>query len=400
MPNLKPVQKIELSEKHMGPRIAIVILSLVIGAVAFAYGIKALFTTEAGWQAISADSRAEANCSNEFVLLYNVGKNVSSAAAENKAIKALYTDVSVNAYRLFHNKQEFENVRNVYYINQHPNEEIVVDEVLYEAFALLQSYGNRNLYLAPVYTRYDDIFYCNDDSELVNFDPYLNPQVAADYKKIAEYAKDPDAVHIQLLGDNKIKLYVSDAYLKYAQENLIEVFIDFFWMKNAFIADYMADTLIARGYTAGCISSYDGFIRNLDASETSYSFNIYDQIGQSTKHLATMEYTGPKSIVYLRNYPMNSSDERYYYELDNGDIRTAYLDVQDGLCKSARSNLCSYSKDKSCAEILLQMIPIYIADDFQEEKLGTLVDVGIYSIYFKENELCSNDDTLKLTKYP
>ena len=62
----KPVEKFELSEKHIGWRILFFILFVVIAATAFAYGINSLFTTEPGWQEIEADAAAGANCGNEF----------------------------------------------------------------------------------------------------------------------------------------------------------------------------------------------------------------------------------------------------------------------------------------------------------------------------------------------
>ncbi|MCD8014832.1 MAG: hypothetical protein LUG99_16995 [Lachnospiraceae bacterium] len=58
-------------------------------------------------------------------------------------------------------------------------------------------------------------------------------------------------------------LFVSDDHLAYAEETGFLSYIDFFWMKNAFIIDYLTDTLIEKGYTQGASSSYDGFDRNL-----------------------------------------------------------------------------------------------------------------------------------------
>ena len=128
-PSLKPVKKVELSEKNIKVRVVLVVLFLTIGAGMIAYAVNAMFTTEAGWRAIEVKTK-EANCSEEFVFLYNLGSNGVSATVENKAIVSIYTEATKKAYQLFHNKQSFENVNNVYTINQHPNEVIQVDEVL------------------------------------------------------------------------------------------------------------------------------------------------------------------------------------------------------------------------------------------------------------------------------
>lgn len=401
MPHPKPVEKVELSENHIGLRLALVVLLLVIGVSFIGLGIRSLLTVEEGWTEIEVNSSADANVGNEFVFMYNLGSGDMSATAENKALISLYTDVMVDAYRIFHNNLEFENVKNVYYVNQHPNEEIEVDEMLYQAFSLIKEYEDRNIYLAPVFAQYDEIFFCEDDSQIVNYDPYLNVEVASVYKEIAGFAQDAKSVDVKLLGNGRIKLLVSDEYMKYCQENDISSYIDFSWMKNAFIIDYLAETLNSKGFTFGTVSSYDGFSRNLDESGTEFSVNIYDVQERTAKQgnvyqVATMQYTGSKSIVTMRNFSINSLDAYRYYELDNGEIRTIYLDSLDGFCKSAANNLYSYSDEYSCSEILLQIAPIYISEEMQEDALSALSDKGIYSIYCKDTSIRYNEDTLQL----
>ena len=78
---------------------------------------------------------------------------------------------------------------------------------------------------------------------------------------------------LELLGGNQVKLNVADAYLQFAKANEITEFINFYWLKNAFIVDYMAEELEAAGFTGGIISSFDGFQRNLGATKGSYSQN-------------------------------------------------------------------------------------------------------------------------------
>ena len=60
-------------------------------------------------------------------------------------------------------------------------------------------------------------------------------------------------------GENQVCLHVSDAYQAYAAEMGYTAYLDFFWMKNAFLIDYLADTIRGEGYQLGIISSKDGF---------------------------------------------------------------------------------------------------------------------------------------------
>ena len=54
-----------------------------------------------------------------------------------------------------------------------------MEDVLYQAFSLLEKHGNRAIYLAPVYVQYQNLFGCKDDVETVDFDPYQNEEMVS-----------------------------------------------------------------------------------------------------------------------------------------------------------------------------------------------------------------------------
>lgn len=395
-PPVKPVQKIQLSEKNSQWRFVAFLIVVMIAVFAFGYGLTMLLNGEPGWREIEVPSSAEVNCSEDFIFQYYVGGSGASASADQRMVTSLYRDACVKAYQLFTIDAEFENINNMYYLNRHPNEVVEVDSVLYQALEKAMSYNNRNLFLAPVYEQYENLFYCNDDVETINYDPYQNDEIKAEFTRIAELISDKGMIDLQLLGDDQVMLYIADEYMQYANEVMITNYIDFNWMRNAFIIDYLADTMIEHQYTLGSISSCDGFVRNLDDSETGYSFNLYDRQGQTVYPAAVMQYNGAKSIVYLKNYPMTSLDAQWYYEMNNGEIRTMHLDVADGLCKSAVNNLVSYSDTAECADLLLQMIPVYISNQWEADKLSGWKEEGIFYVYFEDGVLYSNDNELVL----
>ncbi len=394
----KPVKQILLLEKYPKIRLAITILLIGISISAFGYALTEYLTEDAGWTTIEASS-SQPSCAEELIFQYQLGAGELSPTAEKKAITALYTETTTKAYQLFHTSMSFEEVHNLYYINQHPNQEIVVDPMLYEAFSLINQYKNRAIYLAPVYVQYDNLFGCNDDLETIDFDPRQNQEIATYFLEILSFANNSNAIELELLEENKIKLFVSEAYLKYASENGFSDFIDFYWMKNAFIVDSIANIMQTNGFLKGSISSYDGFTRNLDTSrDTEYAFNIFNLDKEdNTVYLAgVMKYDYAIGIVFLRSYPLNVLDWQHYYEFRDGTIQTAYIDMADGYSKSSVDNLVSYAKDGSCAEILLQVIPVFITDDFHVDRLTTLTQSGIYSIYCEDRTIFYNDIDLHL----
>lgn len=388
----RPVERIELSGEHTGRRLIAAGVLLVFGAAMLAYAFGQLVSPEEEWITVEAGSGADVSSAAEFSFLYRPGSGELSYSADRKAVTSLYTDLCREAFQMFHSTEAFEGVTNIYVINHRPNEALEVAPGLYEAFAALERSGNRALYLGPVYERYNGLFSCWEDSQLADFDPRLSPEVAREYQEYAAFANDPQAVRMELLGENQIRLFVSHEYLEYAEREGVERFVDFGWMRNAFIADYLARELTAQGYTRGVLASYDGFIRCLDGSGEDYALSIYDQKDGTAYTAAMMSYRGPKSIVCLRDYPVNALDQGRFYRLSTGEVRTPYVDLADGMCRNSVSSLTGCAGEKGCGEILLEMMPVYIADELREDALKELAKRGIDFVYCKDEVIYASEN--------
>ena len=398
LPHPRPVQKIQLSEEHTRRRFIAVILLLLIGGGALAYAFSQFLSPQAGWQEIQANTGEGITCADEFVFLYDLGSGGVSAPVEGRAVTTLYTQACRRAYQAFHTMEGFEELGNLWDVNRRPNEAVAVDELLYRAFETVQRSGDRTLYLGPVYERYEDLLYCTDDSQLVDFDPRASDAVRAEYAAYAAYAMDPQSIDVELLGDGQVRLYVSEEYLAFAEQAGISRFLDFGWLKNAFVADYLAQVMEDSGYTRGAVSSYDGFVRNLDSRGQTYTLNLLDRLAADRPIQAgSMEYQGPMSLVSLRSFPAGGGDERRFYQLRDGQVRTMYLDPADGLCRNAVDSMVCYSQDRSCAEIALEAAPVYIADEILEEPLRGLTDRNVQFVYCADQTFVVSDPELVLT---
>lgn len=396
-PRVKPVIKIELSEEHKTLRWIIVVLLLAIGMIAIGVGLFKMLGADPGWTMIEVSS-SEINCSADFAFNYNLGTGERSATEEQREIIKVYSKATEDAYRIFSDEVLEAGLYNVAYLNQHINETVQVDEALYKALETIVAYDNRNIYLAPVYVEYDRIFFANNEDEASRYDPSRNPEVMEYISQVTAYVSDPEMIRIDLKGNNQVKLAVSDAYLKFAEQNEIDRFLDFGWMKNAFIADYLADVLTAAGFTNGYLASYDGFTRNLDDSGTKFSFNVFNRNHNSIDLPAVMNYSGATSIVYLRDYPMGESDQWHYHAYeDTQTIATVFVDPLDGVSKSATHNIVSYSHQAGCAEILMQTAPVFIADKFDSASLKALTGEGIHSIWCNGQKVLYTQQDLIIT---
>lgn len=385
--SLPPVKNLILSDENRMLRIILLIVFLVIAIVAFYIGIRAVLDTEPGWEAVECAS-GEVNCSSDFMFSYCYGQTEENPSVEKKRLSNLYSQLATDAWRIFNT--------DVLTLNEQVNKTVTVDPALYDALALFDQYNSRYLFLAPVYSEYAHLFIAQSDVEAADYDPAQNPQQAAYLAEMAAFAADPAMVDIELLGNNQVKLVVDAAYLDFANDEDISNFVDFGWMTNGFIADYLADKLNENGFTNGFVASYDGFTRNLDTRGEQFSLNLFNRQGSSIYLAGTMQYDRPISIVSLRDYPMSQKDQFHYYAFESGHLATTMADPADGMYKSATDSLVCYSYDLGCAEILLQQTAVYVAEALDEAALADMKANGISSIWFDGLSLCCNDEELTI----
>ncbi len=396
-PGVKPVERIELSEKNVKLRIVLLVVFVIIALVSLAVGLSALLSSDPGWQKVEVTSSGW-HCGDDFVLHYEFGGGTLSATAENKKLTAVYTAAAEQAWQLF--LSDIPEKGNLAQLNAHVNAPVSVDPALYSALKLAVEHKNRHIFLATVYDAYSQVFSFGDPQEAAEYDPGQNPQELDYVRAAAAFANDPAAISLELLENSQVKLCVSDAYLAFAKEQEISRFVDFGWMENAFIADFLAEKLTENGFTNGYLASYDGFTRNLDLREESYSVNFFDRQEDRLYIPARMEYTGGISMVFFRDFPLSDQDRWHYYSFPNGRIATTMVDPADGVDKAAVPSLLGYSRAVGCAELTLRLAPIYVADTLAEDALQALTGQGIYAVWTQGTQLRYNEAALNLTLLP
>ena len=393
----------EVNEHFGKGRVILLAVLILAAAAAFGYGIWISRQREAGWVEITAENPSADSVAGDFTLLYELeGKgstalyreislayaqdaeeiggllNVSVGYGEGDVTDAERSNADVaDAERSDVSGDEGISAPGLAYINSHPNETVRVDAWLYEALEKITESGTRYLYLGPVYEWYGGIFYSQTAEEASAVDPFGNEDAARFCRDAALYANDPQAVQLELLGEDQVCLFVSDEYLAFLEENDCHVLLDFGWMKNAFAADYLAEKMIARGHTRGVLTSRDGYIRCLDESGTSFTLpqtawkesvisssenasNDSNSHEENFEYISEFSYTGPMSIVYLRAYPVADAPDDSYFVMPDGSIRTAYIDPADGLCRTSRMEWLLHSVEEGCADLVLSAATEFI----------------------------------------
>lgn len=389
-PYVKPVTKLELSETNIKFRWIAIAVLLSIAVVSIGYGFSLALRTEPGWQKVTPLSQ-DVNCSADFVLMYEFDAAEANPTAEYKKLETAYQSLTVSAYRLFN--PEAEGTDNLYALNRNVNSAVTVAPEVYGALEQIVASGSRHVFLAPVLDLYDPVFLSATDAEAALYDPVKDPERSALAREMTAFCADPQMVSLELLGDNKACLTVSEDYLSYAGEYGIEVFLDLGWMKNAFITDYMADALTAQGFSKGYLASNDGFTRNLDTRGTEYNVNLFHRVGNDIRMPANLVYTGPMSIVSLRDYPMFEQDKWTYYAYKDGSFTSLYLDPADGMCRASIDGITAYSAEVGCGEIALKLASVFIGETFDAEAMERLSYEGIKAVWCSGKSLvCTDED--------
>lgn len=387
--------KIEVSDRHVKARFIAAAIFLVISAVSLGYAVSILTGTDNGWQFISVSGDG-AEYAAQFVLAYELGASDKSARSENREIRQIYSEACLRAGRAF--DTYVVSPGNIQALNDSPNEVVELDSALYEALKLLEQYGNRTVYLGPAFRLYENVFSCTEDWQLEDFDPEYNEELVRLFDRIAAYARDPDSVRVELLDENRARLYISEEYLAFLEYEELGGALDFGWMKNAFIADFIADSLVSAGYTRGSISSYDGYARNMDdSSGTMYSLNIFDDVDGMAAVVARLDYQGSMTFVSYRDFPLSAMDSQRIYVTANGERKTMYLSLEDGLPCAGADSLTVYSDTLSCAETMLLSLPVFGQEMISDADLARLADCGVLAVLAGDRRLLVTDvkDVLK-----
>lgn len=395
-PNLKPVTKIELSEKNMTWRFVLLIVLLVIAAISFTVFLFSLFSKDDGWRTIESASD-QPRYSGEITLQYDLGKGSENATAEYKRLAALYGDALDSAYKSLTANESFIGFINLRSVSDSTNEELVVSPLLYRTLKTMVKDGGRMLYMAPIYSLYANVFDSSDDVIAKKYDPNFSIELYADVQEALSYINNPEHIRLEFLDDDacKLRLAISEEYEAFLEDGAFDTKITLGVFELAFVVDYLAEALSNEGYTRGIVSSYDGFTRNLGMDENSVRSNVLDI---NSKHeiltVGYLNYTGARSFVHFRNFPMVELDLFRYYVYEDGRVVSNMIDPDTGKNANVLSQMTVYSENKSCAELALMSYPLFVSDILDGQAINDLTYLGVYTVYAFDKTVFYNEESL------
>ncbi len=360
-------------------KILIIIFSIFTGILLFVglgIGIYYWTTDSAGTVNIELGEYSD-----EYEMKYNLTGSRQDATNTKKQVTKM-TNSQLTLYnRLFDSVNLYDDLINVAYINNHINENIKVNDALYNAFKTINDNKSREIFFGPIFEYNDKIYSLDNDDEVKKIDYNYNSEMYNYLTSIYKFKNDSNAINIELLDDFVIRLNVHEAYINLLKENNSKRYIDFGYLKNAFIVDSVANHLSERGFREGYLMSSDGYLRVFN-NKISRDYDIYDY-DKADINIANITVVG-KSVVNINKF----RNKRYIYS--DGRVINNYINPK-ALGSDLTANTIVCYSSLSCSEMLLKMEGLMYTAISNYSSLSTN---GINTIYLDGENIKYNDSSL------
>lgn len=313
---------IEVSEKHVGLRLALFIVAFTVAIVAFSYGVSRVIHRDEGYYDISAEK-------NQETPMYSVGFHLKyyftgeSAEIRNgiKQLGDVYSQVLLRSYKLLDAKNTYDGYSNIATLNASVGEEVNVGKELYGILADAAEKTHEgvagtgyNLFAGALFEEWNAILSLEAE-EAAEFDPSVNEKTAERIARLAEMTSNPDYFDIEFLDDEKytVKFTVADEYLDFLRENEYGTCIlDPNLLADAYRLRIICSALEENGYKNGYAYTASGLTVSLSEHEGGeYCMYGYNE-GYSPEIIASAAVKRGSSASLLRSFPLYDGEIMYY----------------------------------------------------------------------------------------
>ena len=335
-----PVKRIELEDKPSRRRVILLIGALAIVAGALFFTLRAALRVDPGWGEIESEGKY----AEEITLRYDLGRSGENPETERKKLQRIFTLALQQAGQALDSSESQPEPRNLAWVNAHPGEKTEVAPELYAALEKALEAG-RWVFLGPVMEANASLLASMEDGEAAAMDPRKDPDMADFVRQAMAYLTNPEQIRVEMLGENQIRLVVSEEYLAFGEEYGIRRWIDFGWIKNAFVIDAVAEKMLEAGADRGILSSGDGFLRSLCEND---GIQLAMRGGEENVTAVCAE----AAAMICRT--AEEAGRRYA----DGTIRTPWLSMTDGLDGAGVEGIIAAVQGNGCGVLALWLMPL------------------------------------------
>lgn len=347
--------KLQVNTKHVKLRIVLFVIFFLIAVAAFTYGFVNLGKKSSGYQKIEASTDAEALLyNNDVTFRYYFDGSSNEIKREVKELTALYTSLYGPLYKALDSANVYESVVSLAYINSHLGEVISVSPELYnilkDAYSKTLENSGFNLFSGALFEEWRSILVLQDPQD---FDVLVNEDQAQRLSAIASVVSDLSNFSLEFLSDStcSVRLSVSDSYAAFASEyELSSCILDLGNLKQAYLLETLASSLVSSGYSIGYLCTEDGTALCMSALG-SLDYDMYTMTGSELVKYASVPLEGRFSAFSMNAFGMGSP---YSYSITSGSdtlYRSLYFDVASGAQSSLLMSLNLISGDNNLVDL-------------------------------------------------
>ncbi len=308
------MKNIKVSEKHVGLRVVLFIVALVLAVSAFSIGVTSIGKKESGYQSVST--------SGDIAFYYYFEGTSNSIKKELKALQTSYSAI------LSEDCDQLDS--SIANLNSNLGSEVSVPSQVYavlkDAYARTLEKKNFNMFAGALYAEWESILILDDASE---FDPLNNEYMAYRISEIAKEVSDLSNFSLEFLDDETctVRFSVSEHYADFVSEFELEAgALDLNLMSNAYKLFIITSELEALGYNNGYLVTNDGLAVTLSETfEQSYVLYGIDETSTVVERGA-FAVSGSSSKVFMSAFAFGS----YYNATVNGRLRHLFFDTTTG----------------------------------------------------------------------
>lgn len=370
---------LKVSSKHLKTRIFIFVLAFLLAIFSFSYGVYSISKKEPGIYEIEAIRNDDVKFYNSGIKLYYYLEGNSNQIKSNlESISNLYSNSLVNIHCLLNNKNTYENYKNIAYINKHLNEDITLDETLFniilDAYDKTLQNNGYNMFAGPLFESWNSIL---NSFEQASYEPINNPFEKERIETITELINEPNNISIDVIDHNKriIRVNVSkeiiDVLNKYEYEYGL---IDLNLLKDAYIAQFLNEELNKYEFTDGYIQFDSGLLMNMSSRD----FGVYYLYTYSDAPSKITEINVDNRIC-ISCFKQFSLGEDNYYEI-NDILRSPFISSKTGYPFVSYLSSYIYSSNNSPVELVYNNIVLNEMNAIKDYNyVYTMKDKTIYT---------------------
>lgn len=364
-------------------KLVLCILALVVAGVAFGIFFSNM-GNKTGFETIDYLNTNKYN-NNVSLNYYLDDSGDMSIASKRKLIQNYYSTAIIDFYTAVDEFTPTEGYVNLGYINNHPNEEIVIYDFLYEALkdAYEKTIIENSNY--SIFSGYLNYFWFNnyqnfDLANSVEFDPLFDDLEKEKLALYTDIAKNRSLVDLRFYPDNKIMLVVDESLLSLEEK----LYLDFNFLKDAYALEYIASELTKNGFTKGYLISKTGLSIALGEIPSGIEYSFYlNESGDGFKYSLDKEYR----IANLTTFKFNEA-YGYYVEKDSSIFeRYFYFDFNMINSYPMINSLQVSSSDKYLYDIIFDAHQIFISNSKSDIK-AKIKNSSYTFIFSNRSDVC------------